>query len=218
MLRFTLGLIGACVLAAIAQAQPDVEAAVKKLGGKAGIEKALADDAKFGVSFEALTDKHLAAIAKMPTVGGITTSSAAKVTTAGLEAIAAMPHLQKLILPKLVGNGTTPAALAALKKLELLSLAEAKVGDGTAAALAKHPTLQSVNFQDSNLTDKGLESLATIPKLEVLNLSGTKVTDKGLLALKSCQSLTRVIVIRTKVTHDGAKALDGANPKLTVQR
>lgn len=218
MSRFILGFLVSCWLPAMALAEPDVEAAVKKLGGKAGVEKALADDANIGVHFDAITDKQLVALAKLPTIGGITASSAAKVTNAGLEALAGLPHLQKLILPKMVGTNRTPAAIAALKKLEILSLAEAKVGDGTATALAKHAALRKVNFSETALTDNGLESLATIPRLEELNLSGTKVTDKGLLALKGCEMLTRVIAVRTKVTYDGAKALDGTNPKLTVQR
>ena len=218
MSRFILGLLVSCLLPALVHAEPDVEAAVKKLGGKAGPEKALADDAKIGVTFDAITDKHLVALAKFPTIGGITASSASKVTNVGLEALAGLPHLQKLMLPKLVGTSSTPAAIAALKKLEILSLAESKVGDGTATALAKHTTLRKVNFQDTNLTDKGLESLATLPQLEELNLSGTKVTDKGLLALKGCEKLTLVFVIRTKVTYDGARAIDGMNKKLTVKR
>lgn len=218
MSRFTLGLLVSCLLPAMVHAQQDIEAAVKKLGGKAATEKALADDANIGVSFDAITDKHLVALAKFPAIGGIMASSASKVTNIGLEALAGLPHLQKLILPKLVGTSSTPAAIAALKKLEILSLAESKVGDGTATALAKHSTLRKVNFQDTALTDKGLESLATLPRLEELNLTGTKVTDKGLLALKGCEKLTRVIVVRTKVTYEGAKALDGTNPKLTIQR
>lgn len=218
MSRFILCMLVMCSLSAFARAQSDIEAAVKKLGGKAGPEKALTDNARIGVTFDAITDKQLVALAKFPAIGGITASSASKVTNVGLEALANLPHLQKLILPKLVGTSSTPAAIAALKKLEILSLAESKVGDGTATALAKHPTLRKVNFQETTLTDKGLESLATLPQLEELNLSGTKVTDKGLLALKGCEKLTRVIAVRTKVTLDGAKALDSTNPKLTIQR
>jgi hypothetical protein len=218
MSRLVLGLFLIGALPGAGRTQADVEAAVKKLGGRANVEKALADDANIGVSFEAITDKHLVAIAKLPTIGGITATSAAKVTNVGLEALAGLPHLQKLVLPKLIGTSQTPAAIAALKKLEILSFAESKVGDGTAAALKKHATLRKVNFQDTALTDQGLASLATLPHLEELNLSGTKVTDKGLLALKGCESLTRVMVIRTKVTLDGARALDGTNNKLTVQR
>lgn len=218
MSRFTLGLLVSCLLPTMAYAEPDVEAAVKKLGGRAATEKALADDAQIGVTFDAITDKHLVALAKFPAIGGITASSSSKVTNVGLEALAGLPHLQKLILPKLVGTSSTPAAIAALKKLEILSLAESKVGDGTATALAKHPTLRKVNFQETALTDKGLESLATLPQLEELNLTGTKVTDKGLLSLKGCEKLTLVLAVRTKVTYEGARALDETNKKLTVRR
>jgi serine/threonine protein kinase len=166
--------------------------------------------------------------------------SEAKITDAGLSAIAGLTGLRILVLADTpIGNGAVEhiescigltdlhlndtkigddgvVRLKSLSKLRALSLANTGVSNRGVAALRDLKELENLNLHLTSVTDAALADLAKFPALRELWLSRTKVSDKGLAQLNGMKSLRHLTLTGTGVTADGAAKLAASIPNCQI--
>jgi hypothetical protein len=146
-----------------------------------------------------ITDRSLAAIARMPSLRVLDSqSSLQEISDAGIAKLKGLPSLEKLTL---TGNGggsmsdDTPPALAAITSLREITLGGGRVwisGKGY-SLLSELPNLKKLSILDGeHLTDADVGDLGKLVKLEEMELIRTKITASGKAALEKALPTTHV--------------------------
>ncbi len=137
---------------------------------------------------------------------------------ADLKGIAALKHLESLILLDTQVTDKGLKELAGLKQLWSLGLLGAQVTDKGLKELVGLEQLQSLSLGDTKVTGAGLRELAGLKQLRFLRLGHTQVTDKGLKELAALKQLEYLDLGGAKVTDAGVRQLQKALPGLRVER
>lgn len=111
---------------------------------------------------------------------------AAKTTDADMALLAPLtPNVAQLGLGRAKITDAGLDAVAKLASLETLDLRSTGVTDAGLAKLAGLKSLSHLNLVNTGITDAGLEKLATLPGLTKLYVWGTKTTPEGIAKLKA---------------------------------
>jgi serine/threonine protein kinase/Leucine-rich repeat (LRR) protein len=105
----------------------------------------------------------------------------------GLEAVAGIAGMEKLVLHRTKVTNAGMARLAGMKKLAWLDVSGTEVTDDGMKAIAALPALQGLEAADTGLTDAGLKLLERVPTLTELDVRNTKVTPDGLAAFRKAR-------------------------------
>jgi len=188
----------------------------------------------------AVTDRGLAALAKLPKLKEVNLFGSQGVNDASLARLAELPALEKLRLRGTGVTGDDAAALSRMSKVIELDLSETTFGNAGLPAVAQMPALTQLNLWLSRVDDQGIESLrgkqtltslnldnvsgitdaslaviAELPELTFLHLGGTAVTAAGLEQLASLKQLRTLIVTRLGLTPQDVERIRQSIPSLT---
>jgi len=105
-----------------------------------------------------------------------------------------------------------------LNEVSILNLENTQITDAGLGDVAGLRNLQWLRLDGTRVTDAGIDKIANLPYLEVLDLSGTDITDAGLVDLRKLKSMHDVNLTGTQVTDTGVAELQGALPRLKIQR
>ncbi len=129
--------------------------------------------------------------------------------------LAAMPHLETLLL---LGMDVTDEAVEAIPvspKLLSVQFFNTRISDKGIATLPRFQKLQRFSFTGMGLTDEGMRSLAQIKSLHTIIITDAKVSDDGVLALRSLPNLRQLTVENTAATQKSIDRLRESLPRLT---
>ena len=188
-------------------AESDLLALVKKLGGKGKLETDLDSDARVSATFEKADDAALIALSKHPSLGSLDLRAIDKVSAKGFTALNELPDLQRLYLSGTL-DVNKATAIASVRTLNVLVLAGCKLTDVDVSKFAKMKNLKTLDLMDTAVSDKGVEWILLMAKLEELNLSGTKVTDAGAKKLLALEALRLLQLNNTKVSDKTVGAME----------
>lgn len=148
------------------------------------------------------TDKHLEAIARVPTIQWLDLTCT-KVTDAGIV------HLKKL------------------KNLRVLSLDGTLVSNNCLEHVEHLKQIEQLELGGTRITDEGLQHLSALPKLKYLSLRGNldhhrywpaaNITDEGLPHLYPCSSLELVCFGNKLITSQARAKLAEQLPGLIIR-
>ena len=165
---------------------------------------------------------------------------APRVTAAGLEQLADLPYLEKVLLEgkqvsdawlkpltrakklkdvELVGTSITANGwqyFSKMSQLEVLKVQGSKIDGKALEHLEPLIHLIEVDLRRSTLSGKGIEPLAKVKHLFMLHLSGTSVNDAALDHLHGLTELEFLTLTDTKVTPKGIEKLKKALPRCQV--
>ena len=134
---------------------------------------------------------------------------ASKVTGAGVEPLAELPHLEALVVH---GRDLGPQGLAALARagrLRELHLQADTLADPTLTPLGELTSLRSLTLRVPGLDDRAAAQLRPLVHLQHLDLGGTQVSDAALAALAGMSGLRALILHHTRVTNRGLAHVGG---------
>lgn len=151
-----------------------------------------------------INDKQVMAIATNEETKELITElklSGARVTPAGLDALAMFPNLRSLDMS---GTGHSPDAYRFLTKLnlEVLSLHTSKFNDAAMPFLTGLTELRELTLSDTSVSDQGLVNLKGLTNLEVLRLRKLQ-TNGAAFKFVPCQKLRVLEVGRTAFGMEG---------------
>lgn len=139
------------------------------------------------------------------------------VTDVALRALARIPTLTELHLPRTAVDGTGFHAFYGHLNLRVVNLAGSRASDGGLAALGRLDTLRRLDVSDSEVGDRGLEYLTGARQLWGLNLRGCrKVTGSGADALGRIPSL-RSLVLPAGYPEHARRAIQADNPEVVLR-
>lgn len=107
----------------------------------------------------------------------------AKLTEAGLKAIAALPALTRLDLNTARIQDADWQGLAEASSLEWLNLQESSINSVSLAALSGLTSLKSLNLSGTRVTDDAFQHLSEMSSLEELRINGLRIEGTGMEAL-----------------------------------
>jgi Leucine-rich repeat (LRR) protein len=125
------------------------------------------------------------------------------ITDAGLETIAKLTRLRKLVLSHGKFTDKGMETINGMPRLEELELWGTEISDDGLAPLSKLATLRALNLWDTKTTDNGLAHLRTLTSLQKLNLTETKITNAGLVYLKELANLEDLTLYLTDINDAG---------------
>jgi internalin A len=130
---------------------------------------------------KAVTDDDYKTLAKSKTVQSLVLYN---VDDAGLKALAAIPHLEKILVS---GKAVTDVGIK---------------------ALASCKTLKKITLHTDNVTDAGIKELAVLPNLQELNCGFMSINGSAFEAFKQCKTLTSLdIDYVAQFNDDGVRHL-----------
>lgn len=157
-----------------------------------GVMKHLPQLVEMDIGYTKITDKSLAALAKMPHLTTLRLRKTA-ITKAGLKYLSASRSLRYLDLADTAIADDSLSALTPLTRLSTLNLARTNITDAGICNLHHLKSLKCLDVSKSGLTDQGLQDLIShLPDLEQLNLSNTRVTSRGVIALSKLTHLRKL--------------------------
>ena len=200
-----------------------VEAAVDILGvASLGDIERLPPDVR-AVKGRDLGDDELALLGTCSALVVIDLSGCEKITDAGLQHLALLPHLLRLGLGACVHiTNQGLRFLARIISLEELDLSGCdEIGDDGLRALATLPQLRLLNLNWCyGVSDAGMEALGQIRTLKAISLwSCEEITDAGVNALCTRPQLESVELPEfARITDNGIKSLVARAPSLKMLR
>ena len=146
--------------------------------------------------------------------------SGTQVTDAGMQELAPLKGLKKLVLGSAKVTDAGLKKLAALKGLQTLDLTGTKVTDEGLKELAPLKGLEELVLNNTQVTGAGLRELAPLTGLHTLFLTYCEgVTDAGLKDLAGLKGLKELILLNsTEVTAAGVAELKKALPDCKIYR
>jgi hypothetical protein len=166
-----------------------------------------------------ITDRGLAAVAKLKRLRALLLSKCPGIGNAGMEHVAKLTGLRSLDLS---GTRVTDGGLEALRSLHRLRNLYLVGLDGLSDAgmekLAVLPRLRRLLMGNCRrVTDRGLSALVDLPQLRFLGLDGTSITDAGLTLLTRQAHLRGLDVRRCeRVSTAGVESFRAAHPTCRV--
>jgi hypothetical protein len=127
---------------------------------------------------------------------------ASAMTSAGLAALAALPHLGALGCEGALCDDTAMRHIAAIPGLRTLHAQGTVASDDGFVALSRSQSLESLWGRECpSLTGRGFEALADMPRLQKLSVSCKRVEDAALATLPRFPALTSLTTI--DISDDG---------------
>jgi hypothetical protein len=139
-----------------------------------------------------ITDKGLRALAGLDGLFGLTIDDERiHITTSGLDALGALPHLGMLGVD---ANDESMPSVASLPALRFLMCQDTQTGDDGWVALSRSQTLERIwGRRCHNLRARGFAALAQLPSLAGLSVSCLNVPDDALALLPEFASLRELM-------------------------
>lgn len=164
-----------------------------------------------------VTDEGLAAVKEIPTLTTLNLRKCAKLTDAGLEHVAELPKLQRLIL-LYNKDGLTNECMKSIAKIESLRALDIRgcvqIKDDGLLAMAPLKNLVDFKHRGFNVTNDGLAVFKDLPQLRVLMMQdAANVDDGGMEHLAGLNSLSNLDMTGTSVEDPGLAALAGKKIK-----
>jgi len=138
-------------------------------------------------------------------------------TDKGMEGLAGLTNLRRLLLRDTLVTDDGLKFLANLTKLEELDLSGARITDKGVQYLRNLKSMRRLNLLGAQITDDSMSLLAAMRHLQVLNLYRTRVTNSGLSKLQGLKDLTDVDLRYSRVTSNGLDSLTSALPETRVR-
>ncbi|HWE00427.1 MAG TPA: hypothetical protein VG345_15355, partial [Bryobacteraceae bacterium] len=138
-------------------------------------------------------------------------------TDKGMEGLAELKNLRRLLLRDTLVTDEGLKSLGNLTRLEELDLSGARVTDKGVEYLRNLKSMRRLNLLGAQVSDASIDVLAGMPHLEVLNLYRTRITNAGLAKLQSLKALSDIDLRYSRVTSNGVEALRAAVPALKVR-
>jgi Leucine-rich repeat (LRR) protein len=138
-------------------------------------------------------------------------------TDQGMEGLAKMKNLRRLILKDTLVTDEGLKHLKDVTTLEELDLSGARVTDRGIEFLRNLKSMRRLSLQGAQTTDAAMDVLTGMEHLEALNLYRTPLTNSGLAKLQSLKHLADIDLRYTKVTPNGIEALHAALPSLRIR-
>lgn len=160
-----------------------------------------------------VTDEGLAAVKEIPTLTTLNLRKCAKLTDAGLEHVAELPKLQRLIL-LYNKDGLTNECMKSIAKIESLRALDIRgcvqIKDDGLLAMAPLKNLVDFKHRGFNVNNEGLAVFKELPQVRVLMMQdAANVDDGGMEHLAGLNSLTSLDMTGTSVEDPGFAALSG---------
>lgn len=159
-------------------------------------------DLSYMNNLQGRTLNHLSGLTSLTSLN--LNSAAPKITTADLNFLRYLPHLQKLDLQGADLSGGL-AVMNALTRLEDLNLETQRLNIDSVAEINRLTRLQKLNLKGSTVGGQGLKPLTFFGSLRSLNLSACpKLEDPTLMPLTSLSKLSDLDLSRNKALTDQA--------------
>ncbi len=136
----------------------------------------------------------------------------AKVTQAGLRALARLPQLRSIDLSGCTLPVSELAAIGEVTQIETLVLENAALNNMTVAVVAPLRNLKSLNISNTNVTDEGFQHLTKLSELQTILCQGLMITGGGFEAFTgkyANASLREINVNNTMFGQLGFRHLTG---------
>lgn len=164
-----------------------------------------------------VTDDGLAALKQIPTLKTLNLRKCAKLTDAGLEHVAELPKLERLIL-LYNKDGLTNECMESIAKISSLRALDIRgcvqIKDDGLLAMAPLKNLVDFKHRGFNVTNKGLAVFKELPQLRVLMMQDAANVDDGAMEhLAGLDGLTNLDMTGTSVEDPGLAALAGKKIK-----
>ena len=138
-------------------------------------------------------------------------------TDKGMESLASLKNLRRLLLRDTLITDEGLKYLAGLTNLEELDLSGTRITDKGIESLRGLKNMRRLNLLGAQASDAAMDVIAGMPHLEVLNLYRTHVTNTGVAKLRGLKELTDLDLRYSRVTSNGIDSLRAALPKTKVQ-
>jgi hypothetical protein len=156
-------------------------------------------------------------LARLPELDGLAeldlgSADARGVTPAGLECIARVPSLERLVLGEMPLSDADLEKLASLSGLHRLNVTGTRLTDaGLARLVEMFPNLRELRIGAPQATAAGLSHLARLP-LDWLILVEMKITDKSAQHLAGMKSLQSLYLPECEISETARADLERAIP------
>lgn len=160
-----------------------------------------------------VTDEGLTAIKEIPTLKTLNLRKCAQLTDAGIEHVAELPKLERLIL-LYNKDGLTNECMTSIAKISTLRALDIRgcvqIKDDGLLAMAPLKNLVDFKHRGFNVTNDGLAVFGELPQLRVLMMQdAANVDDGGMKYLEGLDSLISLDMTGTLVEDPGLAALAG---------
>lgn len=164
-----------------------------------------------------VTDEGLAAVKEIPTLKTLNLRKCAQLTDVGLEHVAQLPKLERLIL-LYNKDGLTNECMKSIAKISTLRALDIRgcvqIKDDGLLALAPLKNLVDFKHRGFNVTNDGLAVFGELPQLRGLVMQdAANVDDGGMKYLEALDSLTSLDMTGTSMEDPGLAALSGTKLK-----
>jgi len=138
-------------------------------------------------------------------------------TNKGMEGLAGLPGLRRLMLRDALVTDDGLKAIAGLTHLEELDLSGVRITDKGIESLRNLKAMRRLSLLGGDVSDAAMDVIAGMEHLEILNLYRTKVTNTGLAKLQNLKQLTVLDLRYSRVTSNGLESLRASLPKARIE-